>query len=80
MRIVAVHECRTVSALSHALSCGQRGRFCCCWHAQRREVSLGHFDERGAEVSSGIDERELVVLHPSDRVSDETRISKRPNG
>ncbi len=80
MRIVAIHECRTVFALSHALSCGRRSRFCCCRRAQRREVSLGRFDERGAEVLSGIDESELVVLHSSDRVSDGTRISKRQNG
>lgn len=48
--------------------------------AQRREVELGHFDDRGAEVLSGIGDGEQVVLHPSDRVGDGTRISQRPNG
>ncbi|MDP6951204.1 MAG: HlyD family efflux transporter periplasmic adaptor subunit [Alphaproteobacteria bacterium] len=48
--------------------------------ALSRQVELGHFDDHGAEVLSGIAEGEHVVLHPSDRLSDGTRISEWPHG
>jgi HlyD family secretion protein len=40
-------------------------------------VEIGHRNNRVAEVVSGLSENDRVVLHPSDRVSDGTRISQR---
>ncbi len=45
--------------------------------AVERKVEIGHRSETHAEVTSGLQEGQIVVLHPSDRISDQTRIEKR---
>ncbi|HEX9648098.1 MAG TPA: HlyD family efflux transporter periplasmic adaptor subunit [Alphaproteobacteria bacterium] len=45
--------------------------------AARRTIEVGHLNDRTAEVLSGLDEGEAVVLHPSDRVAEGARILKR---
>ncbi len=45
--------------------------------AVERKVEIGHRSETHAEVTSGLQEGLSVVLHPSDRISDQTRIEKR---
>ena len=40
-------------------------------------VQIGHRNNRLAEVLSGLVAGDRVVLHPSDRISDETRIAQR---
>jgi HlyD family secretion protein len=45
--------------------------------ARAAEVVIGHRNSRVAEVLSGLSERDQVVLHTSDRVSDGTRITQR---
>jgi HlyD family secretion protein len=40
-------------------------------------VQIGHRNSRAAEVLSGLSSGDRVVLHPSDRVSEGTRISER---
>jgi HlyD family secretion protein len=46
--------------------------------ARLRRVAIGHRNSRRAEAVDGIQEGERVVLHPSDRVEDGTRIVPRP--
>jgi len=46
-------------------------------HAVRRAVSLGHRNAQAAEVRDGLAEGERVVLHPSNRVEDGTRVRER---
>jgi len=45
--------------------------------AKVTEVTIGHRNNRVAEVLSGLSEGDQVVLHPSDRVSDGARIAQR---
>lgn len=45
--------------------------------ARTAPVEIGHRNNRVAEVLSGLAENDRVVQHPSDRVSDGTRISQR---
>ncbi len=45
--------------------------------AVERKVEIGHRSETHAEVTVGLQEGLNVVLHPSDRVSDQTRIENR---
>jgi HlyD family secretion protein len=45
--------------------------------ARLRTVSLGHLNRARAEVLDGLAEGEMVVLHPSDRVGEGTRITER---
>jgi HlyD family secretion protein len=45
--------------------------------ARTAPIEIGHRNNRVAEVLSGLSERDRVVLHPSDRVSDGTRINQR---
>ncbi len=45
--------------------------------ATLRTVALGHLNRARAEVLDGLVEGEMVVLHPSDRVADGTRITER---
>lgn len=40
-------------------------------------VSIGHRNNRMTEVLSGLAAEDRVVLHPSDRIGDETRIAQR---
>lgn len=40
-------------------------------------VSTGHRNNRAAEVLSGFAARDRVVLHPSDRITDGSRIAQR---
>jgi HlyD family secretion protein len=40
-------------------------------------VKVGHRNNRAAEVISGLSAGDRVVLHPSDRISDETRVAER---
>jgi HlyD family secretion protein len=40
-------------------------------------VQVGHRNSRVAEIVSGLSEGDRVVLHPSDRVTDETSVSER---
>ena len=49
--------------------------------ARAAVVQVGHRNNRQAEILSGLAEGEVVVLHPSDRVSDGTRVAaRRGNG
>ncbi len=45
--------------------------------ARRRAVQVGHRTERAAEVLSGLDEGETVILYPGDRVEEGGRVSPR---
>lgn len=45
--------------------------------ARTVEIGIGHRNNRIAEVLSGLSERDRVVLHASDRVSDGTRSTQR---
>ncbi|MCB9949240.1 MAG: hypothetical protein H6842_15680, partial [Rhodospirillaceae bacterium] len=45
--------------------------------AALRPVALGHISGFEAEVLSGIDAGEQVILHPSDRVGEGTRVRLR---
>ena len=45
--------------------------------AVERKVEIGHRSETHAEVIKGLREGLNIVLHPSDRISDQTRIEKR---
>jgi HlyD family secretion protein len=45
--------------------------------ARTRPVEIGQRNNRLVEVVSGLAEREQVVLHPSDRVSDDTAVTER---
>ncbi len=45
--------------------------------AERRSILLGHYNNLAAEVRDGLREGDQVVLHPSDRVSEGTRIISR---
>lgn len=45
--------------------------------ARRRDVSVGHIAGLDAEVLSGLEDGTRVVLYPSDRVRDDTRIAAR---
>jgi HlyD family secretion protein len=45
--------------------------------ARTAPIEIGHRNNRVAEVLAGLSESDRVVLHPSDRVSDGTRISQR---
>lgn len=42
--------------------------------AQKRAVEIGHRGEREAEVLSGLEENERVVVHPGDRLTDGARV------
>jgi HlyD family secretion protein len=46
-------------------------------HTRMSVVSIGHRNNRAAEVLSGLAEGDRVVLHPSDRVRDGTAVSQR---
>jgi HlyD family secretion protein len=48
--------------------------------AVRREIGIGHRDDRVAEVTTGLEAGDRVVLHPSDRVDDAVRIVPRAGG
>jgi len=45
--------------------------------ARLRSIELGKMNERYAQVLGGLDERETVILHPSDRVTDAIRVVAR---
>jgi HlyD family secretion protein len=45
--------------------------------ARRRDVQLGHRSGSEAQILSGLDERESVIVYPSDRVADGARVSAR---
>ena len=45
--------------------------------ARLRPVEIGHIGDRLAEVTAGLTQGQRVVLHPSDRVSDGTRVRRR---
>lgn len=49
-------------------------------HARRRAVTLGHQSADWAEVLQGLAGGEVVVLHPSDRLSDGARVSASGDG
>lgn len=44
-----------------------------------RQVALGRRNDRHAEIASGVGEGELIVRHPSRRLSDGVRIEQRPD-
>lgn len=48
--------------------------------ARTTPVEIGQRNSRAAEVISGLSEGDRVVLHPSDRVADGTRIAQREAG
>jgi HlyD family secretion protein len=43
--------------------------------ARRREVQIGHQGDFDAEVTKGLAPGETVILHPSDRIGDGTRVA-----
>jgi len=45
--------------------------------ARTRLVELGRMNDRHAELLSGLAEGDAVILHPSDRVSEGTRVGQR---
>lgn len=45
--------------------------------AKRRTVTVGRRNGLVAQIVSGLDEGEVVIAHPSDKIEDETRIRKR---
>lgn len=45
--------------------------------ARQRLVRIGHRNSSHAEVLSGLEAGELVILHPSDRIADGVRVSAR---
>jgi HlyD family secretion protein len=45
--------------------------------AQVRSVQIGHRNNRMAEVISGLSAGDRVVMHPSDRIVDGSRIAQR---
>jgi len=47
--------------------------------AHATPVKIDHRNGRIAEVVSGLSEGDRVILHPSDRVIDGTRVEERPN-
>ena len=46
-------------------------------HAPTTPIDIGHRNNRMAEVTAGLSAGDLVVLHPSDRVSNGTRVAAR---
>lgn len=46
--------------------------------ARRVGVDLGRRNDRSAELLSGLDAGESVIVHPSDRISDGVRVAPRP--
>lgn len=45
--------------------------------ATTRQVTIGHRNGRVAEVLAGLSEGELVILHPSDRITDGVSVAQR---
>jgi HlyD family secretion protein len=45
--------------------------------ARLRPISVGHRGRLAVEVTSGLDEGDAVILHPSDRIRAETRVTGR---
>ena len=45
--------------------------------AERRAVTIGHRNDREAEVTAGLREGDQVVMHPSDALTPGSRITKR---
>jgi HlyD family secretion protein len=45
--------------------------------AERRTVTIGHRNDREAEVTNGLRERERVVMHPSDALTPDSRVTPR---
>jgi len=43
-------------------------------------VEIGHRNGEWAEATAGLSVGDAVILHPSDRVSDGTRVGRRENG
>ena len=48
--------------------------------ARLRLVEVGHINDREAEIKNGLVAGERVVLHPSDRISEGSRIVERQDG
>jgi len=48
--------------------------------AHVRKITIGHRNDLEAQVTSGLKAGERVVLHPSDRITDGTRLTARPSG
>lgn len=46
-------------------------------HARLTRISVGHSNDEVAEVRSGLQIGDMVVLHPSDRIADGTAITER---
>ncbi len=42
--------------------------------AEKRSIILGHYNNLAAEIRDGLREGDQVMLHPSDRVGEGTRI------
>lgn len=45
--------------------------------ARVAEVAIGHRSSRTAEIVSGLSVGDTVILHPSDRIKNESRVSQR---
>lgn len=48
--------------------------------ARERRITIGHRNTRHAEVLTGLEKGERVVVYPSDRVADGVRLVARPGG
>ncbi|MGA7104827.1 MAG: hypothetical protein WBX49_05730 [Candidatus Deferrimicrobiaceae bacterium] len=46
-------------------------------NAKRRAVEVGHRNGLIAQIVSGLEAGETVIIHPSDKIKDGTRVRKR---
>ncbi len=46
--------------------------------ARLNRVEIGHTNDREAEILSGLEEGDVVILHPGDQIEDGVRIAPRP--
>lgn len=60
-----------MGGLDHASSAVKNGR------ARVAEVAIGHRNNRTAEIVSGLAAGDTVILHPSDRIKNESRVTQR---
>jgi HlyD family secretion protein len=47
--------------------------------AQTQVIKIGHRNSRVAEILHGLNANDPVILHPSDRINDGTRVAEREN-
>lgn len=52
----------------------------CCHRAQRRPVALGHRNRVAAEVLNGLQEGDIVILHPTDELREGACVKPQSDG